>query len=652
MKRICLKRGHLGAIHRRGVRVDAPTTPDLFDLAWREQKGYVCLSLRNAQLTKDHPDYWRDMIFSWPKGRNKLLHAIDDATKAGRDVYWSPAVYASPQRAKDGVIGRVHTLWADLDEVDPKTLAPQLKPTAAWESSPGRFQALWLLDKPLSPQEQTNLNQRLTYAIGADKGGWDLTQVLRTPGTRNYKYEDQPEVQLLYLNGHRLNVRALDADLPELVTAPQSLASLEDPKEVLARHKITARAKELIRARHAQVGTRSDRLWELECLLAEAGMDPGEIVSIVKWTVWNKFKGRNDELQRLHVEAIKAVAHAAPTIIQELPTALIEEEDVGPLTWHEFDAEHRPITWMVQDVWGDNEVGFISGLPKAYKSWVALDLAVSVASGTKFLGQFQAKTNNVLLIQEEDPRVVLQDRLVKIGAAKELVGITKLDETSFEMHYELPDNLFIVSNQGFTLTDEWLELLERWIEEREIKLLILDPLMMIAGGGFDEFKAFEFMEKVLKPLKRLRARTRTAIVLVHHHTKGSEGKGARDMYGSVALWAWEEAALHIQVSGIGKIVIERFSKHALLPPLTVDIGNVEDHWDPALSSGQTGADIYELLVTMESGATVEDLVTYTGLSRETITRTLRRLEKEEKATKQGQQRRGKGRPRDVWVALV
>lgn len=629
-----------------------PDALDLLSVAWRDQKGYVCLSFRNATLSKEEPGYWRDMTFTWPSGRAKVEAAIKEATKRGRDVYWSPAVYASPQRASEGVLGRVHTLWADLDEVDPRKLPPQLKPTAAWESSPGRFQALWLLDKPLPPQEQSSLNQRLTYAIGADKGGWDLTQVLRTPGTHNHKYPDHPPVELLYLNGHQLNARTLSHDLPEVTkAAPTLTAALQDPKAVMARHKLSARMKELIRARFATVGQRSDRLWELECLLAEAGMDATEIVSITKWTVWNKFKGRHDELDRLFTEATKAINHVNPAEQPDLPDAIEDDEDIGPVTWTEFDSEHKPITWVVQDIWGESEVGFISGLPKSYKSWVAIDLAVSVASGTPFLGQFESKRGNVLLIQEEDPRVILQDRLVKVAGHKKLVEVHPTSDTTFEMKYDLPDNLFIISNQGFTLTEEWLELLEQWINERNIKMLILDPLMMIAGGGFDEFKAFEFMDKVLKPLKRLRARTRSAVVIVHHHLKGSTTASARDMYGSVALWAWEEAALHLQISGVvgGHVTAERFSKHALLPPLTITIGDVSETWAPEIGTGQSGGDVYDVLKTMEAGATVEELTTYMGLSRETITRTLRQLKADGKADDAGIQRGGKGRPRKRWT---
>lgn len=626
---------------------------DLCSLAWGDQKGYICLSVRDTTVDKRDPKYWRDHILSWPADKQHIRGLLERTKTSDKDVYWGPTVYNSPIRSKDKVTD-VSTLWADLDEVDVDTIPKHLKPTAVWESSPGRFQALWSLDTSLAPQYQQDLNRRLTYAIGADKGGWDLTQMLRVPGSHNHKYPAEPEVKLLYLNGHVLNPVSLTDDLPEVTTKVETMNALPDPKLVLAKIKTQARLKELIRARHAVVGTRSDRLWELECLLAEHSLTAEEIASIAQRTVWNKFKDRKDEITRLLTEATKAIAHTAPQLDpdEDLEELIEDDETHGPQTWSDFDREHKAITWLVADIWGDGEVGFISGLPKSYKSWLALDLAVSVATGSRFLGAFQSHRHNVLLIQEEDPKPVLQDRLSKVAAAKGLISVVRTGDNTFDMKYELPDNLSIISNQGFSLTDEWLESLEDWITTKDIKLVILDPLMMIAGGSFDEFKAFEFMNKVLKPLKRVRARTGAAIVIVHHHIKGSQDAGPKSMYGSVALWAWEEAALHLQVSGVGKVTAERFSKHTLLPPILIEVGDVAEMWSPTIETGSAAiGGLVELLSTMEAGATVQDLEMASGMSRDAVLRQLKSLEAQNKIEKAGSSSTGPGRPKTVWKAV-
>ena len=45
----------------------------------------------------------------------------------------------------------------------------------------------WRLTRPIDPDEAAQLNKRLCYGMGGDKGKWGLGTVLRAPGTLNYK---------------------------------------------------------------------------------------------------------------------------------------------------------------------------------------------------------------------------------------------------------------------------------------------------------------------------------------------------------------------------------------------------------------------------------------------------------------------------------
>ena len=44
--------------------------------------------------------------------------------------------------------------------------------------------------------------------------------------------------------------------------------------------------------------------------------------------------------------------------------------------------------WLVEQLWSDSSVGVIGGAPKCSKTWLGLDLALSVATGTACLGTF------------------------------------------------------------------------------------------------------------------------------------------------------------------------------------------------------------------------------------------------------------------------
>jgi len=661
-----------------------PSALDLCNLAWSDQDGYVFLSVRDPEKESGDSGYWRDLSFKWPEEKDRVSKILDKAITSKNDVYWAPAVFEGPKRDKNTAM-KLDSLWADLDECNPKTLPEDYPPAAVWQTSPGRWQALWKLPEPIDAKVQQELNRNLTYLVGADKGGWDLTQVLRIPGTRNHKYEDMVSVELQKLNGACLTspsmFRLLSNRDDRVENREEDWSTLPDPKSVLKKYKLKARAKHLLSARSVPVGHRSETLWELECLLAEAGMSAKEVMVVARRSAWNKFSGRHDEMTRLMSEANKAVSHVAKSIRdvtaeensksvtaeEKSPRSVTAEEEstggvttedevveeVGPLVWNDFDKDHKPIRWLVADIWGESEVGFISGLPKSYKSWLALDLAVSVATGTRFLGSFQSKKTNVLLVQEEDPRPVLQDRLVRIAAAKDLVWAKQHPNNFVEIRYELPESLYVISNQGFTITNEdSFEELEEWVVQLDIGLVILDPLMMMAEG-VDEFKAFDMMSKVFKPLKRLRARTQASVCIVHHHLKGSAGSsspGAAAMYGSVALWAWEESALHLSLPGPGKVTAERFSKHSNLAPITVEMGDTDIRWDPEVHTGVASTDLLDLIAMYENGITIDEVITSTGLTKDVALRQIKRLENSGKLERaEGIAQPGKrGRRPAVW----
>jgi hypothetical protein len=517
----------------------------------------------------------------------------------------------------------------------------------------------------MNVENQQAINKRLTYAIGADKGGWDLTQVLRLPGTPNHKYKNVT-VKDAHVNGHNPLPAAMVGRLKEFkADEPGRVTLTTDPiprsADVLrkVRRRLSPRARALLRAKRsdASIGTRSDRLWELECLLAEANLSEAEIVGLTRDSAWNKFKGRHDEVKRLRVGAAKAKRHTGGgETIEDNDEADGGDEgpdDDGypiPQAWSAFDRDHTAIEWLIAEVWGRSEVGFISGHPKAYKSWVALDLAVSVATGTRFLNSFQAKKGNVLLIQEEDPKPVLQQRLCQIAGSKGLISAEAINDNEIEMRYDLPDNLYIHSNAGFLITDEgWMEELADWVRKLDIDLVIIDPLMMVADVS-DEFKLFSMMTEVFKPVKRLRAETGTAIAVVHHHTKG-EQTGAKAMYGSVASWAWEEVALHLNHVKPGNVAIERFSKHAKYPDVTMTIGDInEDGWRPEVIKGQPTKDEEEMLLLIEDrgGVTSSELADHLGINRAAAGRRLAKLEKAGRLTKSTSVGGGRGRSRAIW----
>lgn len=100
------------------------------------------------------------------------------------DLYFCPNSFSVSERRK-GLALPSRLMYQDLDEADPRSLP--IAPELWWETSPGRYQALWVLDQIVEPQELAQLNKALNRASHADPGTWNLTRMLRVPGSWNGK---------------------------------------------------------------------------------------------------------------------------------------------------------------------------------------------------------------------------------------------------------------------------------------------------------------------------------------------------------------------------------------------------------------------------------------------------------------------------------
>lgn len=173
---------------------------------WRMQDGnYFCIATKPRDGGK-----WKDHWFeSWEF--SKIPQFLEDH-EDDHDIYFCVHGYSEKIKHKD-YAERSKVLWADLDGADPVDISLDFEPTIAFETSPGRFSALWIMDGYVTEE----LNQRLSYHLGADRTGWANTKVLRVvPGLRNYKYKEAPKVRYVWRDGPTHTVRRFDRLLPKL----------------------------------------------------------------------------------------------------------------------------------------------------------------------------------------------------------------------------------------------------------------------------------------------------------------------------------------------------------------------------------------------------------------------------------------------------
>ena len=91
-----------------------------------------------------------------------------------------------------------------------------------------------------------------------------------------------------------------------------------------------------------------------------------------------------------------------------------EDDDVLPVvSAADLDEPDPARRWLICNLWAHAGVGIIGGAPKCCKSWLGLDLAVSVASGTPCLDTFHVQEpGGVLVYMAEDAAPVVKERLI------------------------------------------------------------------------------------------------------------------------------------------------------------------------------------------------------------------------------------------------
>lgn len=543
--------------------------------------------------------------FKWPEDRTQVLQHMSE--HEAHDLYWCPSVFEGEQRTTE-LAADEHALWADLDEADPRTIT-EYPPTIAWETSPGRYQALWVIGMGdiQGASWPGNENQRLTYHVGADPSGWDTTQLLRVPDWANHKseykaeYGHYPQGKILWASGRTWLPDEFE-DLPPVQGALPS-SSLEkaviDEIEGVDRHKVIGqvrlklnhRARELLSVREAS-GDRSENLWYLLRCLADVGCSVPEIVAIAGETPWNKFSDRSDGVKRLILEAAKAVAKRDPEKTAELEE---ERERPDPTRLSALIRDLKPPKWLVEGILTEGAVGFIAGQPKSFKSWVGLDLAVSVATGANFLNYFRiTNPGPVLLIQEEDSGIMLKVRAHKVWDGKSADAVVSTPEGIFwepgENAGPFDPDINAYVQQSFIISDpawqEWLdETLAKGMDGEPYRLVVIDTLMMVAGD-VEENNAQKMTTKIFRPMKILMRKHGVALMVVHHMRKSDPKlvqRGGQLMLGSVANHAWAEDSLYLARKSNGDVLISFESKSA--PEAEFIMGNVKNRdWTPSLSN--------------------------------------------------------------------
>lgn len=282
------------------------TTKEFFEVLFGESEGFLFLGWRD-----DEGELNQFKSVRYPEALDTAVKVVE--LHEEEDVYFSPMLYSVPRRKKS-TVAVTPVCYADTDKFDPTQFI--IAPTLNVQSSEGHTHSYWVLDSNQYAREDVARVSRAIAVthderdedgnkIGVDPSGWDLTQLLRVPGTKNTKRGASDDVFVRDFSGEIYTLEQIaDAYDPQNVSAVDiHVASsmptdIPDPMEVLPRVAGIRRLSNLYSKEPEQDQDWSDTLYLFVSEMLREGFTPAEVLSVGWNAACNKY--RRDDRPKEH----------------------------------------------------------------------------------------------------------------------------------------------------------------------------------------------------------------------------------------------------------------------------------------------------------------------------------------------------------------
>ncbi len=215
------------------------------------------------------------------------------------------------------------------------------------------------------------------------------------------------------------------------------------------------------------------------------------------------------------------------------------------------EVEPAPPEYLVPGILAAGKPAFLIGPEKCLKSSIALDLGLSLASGTHFLNKFRVpEQHNVALILAENGKAWAEQKLKQIGRSKQRFWRVNAEAAREEWaFFDWPPLDFgaVRSRLEISFTRpvlhgsshlgwRYLEALEKWLELAFIDVLILDPFYRCDLGDVNPSDPYA-MAHILDYFERICQKTGTTLIITDHGLRGQ-----KDGLPSLQNTAWSPMA--------------------------------------------------------------------------------------------------------------
>lgn len=446
------------------------------------------------------------------------LDEIDEYITEYKDDYNVFMCYA-PIDGEDRLLENAKPTRFLVADIDGAEIPKEFPPSYYWETSPNKYQGLWISDKVIAPKDYEVLAHAMVKKFKFDSAS-DIVHLYRIPTTVNHKYATPQEVSEPKGDGvvyRRQDIfEILEFDKYKKGTKKKKVKGKKIPnkeydlKELYKKYGV----KPLV---EREITDRSAYVYAIAKALYEQGAKSSEVKFVVMSTDQDKWD--RDEIDKVLLR-IKSKTKRRKKVSSSVN---ISEDEVHIIGINDVKEGEHGEEWLIEGLWEYDSVGLIVAPPKSYKSTLITNMAAAVASGKPFDGR-KVIQGGVLILQGENSLVAEKSRLINIAGT-----------TDFPIYYV----------QSSINLDN-IEVLKRTIIENSIKMLVVDPLYLLFGSGNMNHQVD--VTPKLRNLTELRKETGCSIILVHHtrKTDGSSDLSTSDINGSGFFEGWYESLIMLQ----------------------------------------------------------------------------------------------------------
>ena len=497
--------------------------------------------------TKEDPEFEDRFSRDFEQAKHYVKH-IGSQVKTLRDKY---DLYLSftPTGGEERKKTNAQDTYIIAQDIDGAPIPTDLPPSYYWETSPNKYQGVWVLDNKVNPQEHEILCRKLVKKYGFDPCGVDIVHLYRIPSTVNHKYATDFKVSGLQGEGTVYRKRDFMKRLEDVDISSRAVVEHEDIEYLnLDLDAVLEEYNAFKEFTHELAVDRSEWAWKLEQKMIMNGASKEEVKFVLLNAPDGKAKFTEEtvdaEVNRAFAksESLAEESEEEVELVTELTSKMSIEEQGGKsiktvskkgkkrknkfniVRVDEIEPFDPTDFWLIEDFWENDSVGVIGAPSKSFKSTFALNLACAVATGKPFDGR-KVKQGAVLIIQGENNLSMEQHKIYAVTGC------------------DTPPPIYFVDDN---ITMEQVYRLENDIRELGVKLLIIDPMYLLFGSG-DINRHQDIVER-LEMLTRLSKNTGCAVMLIHHSRKLERGAKitTSDMYGSAFIEGWYESMILLQ----------------------------------------------------------------------------------------------------------